>query len=71
MELAELRCNFELMARSCKFDIELNSHGEYKSSGRNTYMLWSGYWQCAVDNGLLSGDAAHIDNKDNKKPLRE
>jgi len=32
-------------------------NGEYKFSGRNTFTLWAGYWECAKINGLISSES--------------
>lgn len=42
------------MAKSSMFDIERLPTGEYKCSGRNTFILWSGYWECAKRNGIIN-----------------
>ncbi len=53
----ELRDEFECMAKSCKFDIERLPSGEYKSAGRNTFIFWCGYWECAKINGIILVDS--------------
>ena len=60
--LAELRAEFEDMAKNCMFDIERLPNGCYKDIGRNTFMLWAGYWQCAKINGIITGEEAEIKN---------
>jgi hypothetical protein len=60
--LIELREEFEEMAVNCMFDIERNSNGEYENTGRNTFMLWAGYWECARINGIIIGKDAEFKN---------
>ena len=57
MQVEELRINFEKMAKSSHFDIERLPGGEYKSTGRNTFILWAGYWECAKKFGVISPDS--------------
>lgn len=49
--LSELRKEFEVMARSKYFYLDRNNIGEY--SNINTFLLWGGYWECAIANNLL------------------
>jgi hypothetical protein len=58
LTLSALRIQFEVMAMTCKFDIKRNEKGEYPSDGRNTWMLWAGYFECAATNGIIVGDDA-------------
>ena len=60
--LIELREEFENMATDCMFDITRFSNGEYDDSGRNTFTLWAGYWQCAKINGIITGEDAKVEN---------
>jgi len=53
ISLEELRKQFEGMAMSNMFDIERLPTGEYKSTGRNTFILWAGFWECAKNNGII------------------
>lgn len=55
--IAELREEFERRAKSDKFGINRNEHGEYKGS---TFYLWAGYWECAKINGIISGEDADV-----------
>lgn len=64
MTVNELREDFEHMAKSSFFDIERLPNGEYKSSGRNTFMLWAGYWECAKAAGLIPFDSSALDMND-------
>lgn len=61
MTINQLRVGFENMARSCMFDIERHAGGEYKFSGRNTFTLWAGYWECAKINGIIDPDSDALD----------
>lgn len=51
--IGKLRDDFEDMAQCCHFDIERHVNGEYKTEGRNTFILWAGYWECARMNGVI------------------
>lgn len=53
--LDDLRNDFEDMAARCMFGLSRRDNGEYKG---NTFILWAGYWECAVKNGVLRGDDA-------------
>ena len=61
MNIDELRAQFETMAKSCMFDITRQESGEYRSSGRNTFILWAGYWECAKINGIIPPDSDALD----------
>jgi len=60
----ELRIDFENMAMSNMFDIKRLPNGEYKSTGRNTFILWAGYWECAKINRIIDpeSDALKMNN---------
>ena len=59
--LAELRADFETMARNCMFILDRNKkHGEYNSMP--TFSLWAGYWECARLNKIIIGDDADFKN---------
>lgn len=53
----ELRADFEKMAKSSMFNVQRYSSGEYESRGRNTFILWAGYWECAKKNGIIPDDS--------------
>lgn len=55
--IPELRADFERMAKSSHFDIDRLDNGEYKATGRNTFILWAGYWECAKQNGVIPTDS--------------
>jgi len=57
----EIRVEFESMARSCMFDIERIGDGEYRNTGRNTFILWAGFWECAKINGIIDPDSSVLD----------
>jgi len=57
LTLQELRVQFEDMAKSCMFDITRSQTGEYEYDGRNTFILWAGYWECAKINGIIPADS--------------
>jgi len=59
--VSQLRGDFERMAKSSFFDIERLQNGEYKTSGRNTFMLWAGYWECAKLNGVIPPESGVLD----------
>lgn len=59
--LSQLRSDFEHMAKSSFFDIERLSCGEYKTNGRNTFILWAGYWECAKSNGVIPPESSALD----------
>jgi hypothetical protein len=49
--LQELRTDFELMAQKNMFGIiRDNQTGEYLGT---TFILWAGYWECAVKNNII------------------
>jgi len=60
----ELRAEFERMAVSSFFDIDRLPNGEYKTTGRNTFMLWAGYWECAKANGVIPTDSCALTMND-------
>ncbi len=62
ISLTELRQQFEKMAKSSMFIIDRLPNGEYQNRGRSTFLLWAGYWECAVKNGIVVGDDRKIEN---------
>lgn len=57
----DLRTQFEYMAMSNFFDIERLDCGEYRSTGRNTFILWAGFWECAKINGIINPNSSVLD----------
>lgn len=57
--LAELRREFEHMAKNNMFGIGRTETGEYIGT---TFCLWAGYWECAKINGIIVGEDAIWDN---------
>lgn len=57
----ELRIQFENMAKSNHFSIERKFHGEYESTGRNPFILWAGYWECARLHGIIRPESCALD----------
>jgi len=57
MTIQELRNEFEDFAIRCHFDIRRRDNGEYHGQ---TFILWAGYWECAVRRGALVGVDATI-----------
>ena len=58
-KLEKIRKDFEDTAKSSKFDIH-RKDGKYRNS--RTFLLWCGYLDCAIKNGLIKG--THIDLRD-------
>ncbi|MBC2746214.1 MAG: hypothetical protein HF975_04260 [ANME-2 cluster archaeon] len=51
-EVAKLRKKFEYMAHRKMYMMHRSERsGEYTSSP--TFNLWAGYWECAVENGII------------------
>ena len=59
----EVRNDFEDMAARCMFGLSRRDNGEYTGT---TFILWVGYWECAVKNGVLRGDDALSKNMHKK-----
>lgn len=59
--IGELRVDFERMARSSMFDIDRLPSGEYKITGRNTFILWAGFWECAKINGIIDTESCALE----------
>ena len=59
--IQELREQFERMAVSSHFDIVRMDNGEYRTSGRNTFMLWAGFWECAKINGVIDPESSALE----------
>ena len=62
--IEKIRSDFERMAKSCFFDIDRLPNGEYKITGRNTFILWAGYWECAKANGVIPSDSSALKMND-------
>lgn len=58
--LQDLRTEFEKMAKSKMFYLDRIANGEYHKM--TTFMLWSGYWECAVNNKIITGQDAKIES---------
>ena len=65
LTIDELRIQVEHMARSNMFDIQRVPSGEYKMSGRNTFILWAGFWECAKLHSVINPDSCALNMNNN------